>query len=104
MSARIAMAFLAAGILPSNALAQDKRPLPDEGAIKAATELVQNVFRDDFAKANTRQKKAELAAVLLKQGRETKDDIAGRFVLLTEASRLAGDAADFPAAVAAIAA
>lgn len=66
---------------------------PSAEAVRAASGKVRDVFADDFAAAKTPDKKRELAARLGEQAAATHDP-AERWVILSEALRLAIDGGD----------
>ena len=68
-----ALAFL---LLASLALAQPrgKMPVPAFAEQQKSRDLVADVLADDFAKATDGASKLKLAATLLQQSREAKDD------------------------------
>jgi hypothetical protein len=78
-----------------------KLPVPEGEALKRAETLVREVFKDDFAKKDLGGRRA-LARALLKQGLETKDDPAVRFVLFREAADVAADGGDLKLALEAL--
>src|SRR5438045_8108105 len=69
---------------------QDERVNPpSEEAQANALKQIRDIFKDDYAvKTTSAQKK--LGALLLKQGRDTKDDAALQYILFREAAELAG--------------
>lgn len=69
-----------------------KLPVPSEAAQARALALVLDIFKEDIDSAKTPQAKAKLAANLLQQGKESRDDAANRYVLYREALRLAAQA------------
>src|SRR5687767_7458432 len=90
-----------AAVLILLAPVQDGRtPPPDAAAQKNAEKLVRDVFKDDYARKDPASRRG-LAAKLLKQAGETKDDAVARFVLLSEARDIAADAGDVRTALAA---
>jgi hypothetical protein len=69
--------------------------IPDAKAQAKIETLLQELFKDDYAKAQQdAASRARLAQTLLAEGRDTDDDRAGRFVLLREARDLAAAAGD----------
>jgi hypothetical protein len=78
-----------------------KLPVPQPEAMKRAEGLVRDVFKDEFARKDAPGRRA-LGRFLLKQGRETTDDPAVRFVLFREAADIAADSADLKTALEAI--
>lgn len=79
-----------------------KTPAPDKAAQDKALKLVLEVFQEDLQNAREPAARVKLAAELLQQGRETKDDLALRFVLLREARDLAAEGGDAALAFSAI--
>jgi WD40 repeat protein len=92
--------FFAVGLLllvPGFSLAQDakKWPIPSQDAQAKIESLLQELFKDNFLKAQKDPlERARLAQTLLAEGRETKDDVAGRYVLFSKAHALAAQAGD----------
>lgn len=81
---------------------QDKKvPVPDPSALKEAETLLRSVFKEEFAKKSLPDRLA-LAQKLYKQGSETMDDPASRYVLLREAKDLLLGAGDFDGATRAV--
>jgi hypothetical protein len=78
-----------------------KAPVPDAAAQREAEKLIRELFKADYAKRAPTDVQV-LAAKLLQQGRETKDDPAGQFVLLQQARELAVQAGDLATALAAV--
>src|ERR1043165_941481 len=91
----LAMLFLAL-VAPSVPLAaQEKKiPVPDQAAQDKAFKLVLDIFGDDLNQAKTPALRSKLAATLLAQGKEVKDDPATRYVCYREARDLAAKGAD----------
>ncbi len=72
-----------------------KRPIPAKEAQAKVEKLLDELYKDDFAKAEKDTTlRARLAQTLLFEGKETKDDTAGRYVLLSMAQSLAAQAGD----------
>ena len=71
-----------------------KTPVPAQAAQDKARKLVLEVFADDLKSAQEPAARVKLAAELLQQGRDTKEDQALRFVLLQEARDLAARGGD----------
>ena len=71
-----------------------KAPVPAKAAQDKALKLVLEVFQDDLTAAKEPAAKVKLAAELLQQGRDTKDDQALRYVLLQQARELAAQGGD----------
>ncbi len=63
--------------------------VPDAGAQEQANKLLRQLFGAEIDAARTPQAKVELARKLLQQGIDSRDDPAGRYVLLTKAKELA---------------
>jgi hypothetical protein len=78
--------------------AEEKVPVPDAAAQQAALKTVKEVFADDYKKPKP-EEKAALAATLLKQGIESKDEPATQYVLLQEAAGLAVQVGDAETAI-----
>lgn len=78
-----------------NASARPERraPVPSSAASRQALADVKEIFRDDYAKATNPQARIALARTLLSQADKTSAPIE-RWVLLSEAMRLASDAGD----------
>ena len=100
----ISTAVLWLAIMPAAVTAQGtgKTPVPDKTAQDKAFKLVLDIFGDDLEKATTESAKAKLAAYLLQQGKEVKDDPAIRYVCYREARKLAAQAGDANLALAVI--
>jgi WD40 repeat protein len=81
----------------SFASAQDTKrwPIPSQAAQAKIENLLQELYKDDLAKAgNDPSLRRRLAQTLLFEGKETKDDAAGRYVLFSKAQTLAAQAGD----------
>jgi hypothetical protein len=78
-----------------------KAPVPGEAAQQEAMKLIRDLFKAEYARRAPADVQA-LAAKLLQQGRETKDDLVGQFVLLQQARELAVQAGDLATALAAV--
>lgn len=78
-------------------------PVPNDAALKEAQELVAEVYADDITQAKTPQAKVGLAKKLLKAAIDTKNDAAGRYVLLGMARDIATRVGDAETAFASIA-
>ena len=92
-------------LLPNLAASQEskKRPIPSKDAQAKIEALLQELYKDDFAKAEKDATlRARLAQTLLFEGKETKDDAAGRDVLFSKAHALAAQAGDVNTALQAI--
>jgi WD40 repeat protein len=91
-------------LLPLFSYSQEskKRPIPDKAAQAKIDALLDELYKDDFTKAQKDPLvRARLAQTLLFEGRETKDDSAGRYVLFSKAHALAAQAGDVTTALAA---
>ncbi|MBI2804745.1 MAG: WD40 repeat domain-containing protein [Planctomycetes bacterium] len=72
-----------------------KRPIPSKEAQAKIEKLLDELYKDDFAKSEKDPVlRARLAQTLLFEGKETKDDAAGRYVLFSKAHLLAAQAGD----------
>ena len=84
-----------------------RHPVPDPAAQAQALQLLRELFADEYRRAETSPAAVnELTNELVRQAqqmrpRNTPDDVASRYVLLTEAVALASGAHDFSAALAA---
>jgi len=76
-------------------------PEPLEKDQARAEALIRQVFRDEYARPSPADRRA-LAQKLLRQGIETRDDTAARFVLLREARDLAAQSGDVDLALRAL--
>ncbi len=76
-----------------------KLPVPEAAKQAAAEKLIRDLFRKDYLAAKRPADKLTLAAKLMQQAEETKDDPAARFVLLREARDLATQAGDVSVAL-----
>jgi WD40 repeat protein len=74
-----------------------KLPLPDDAAQAKAEGDIKQIYKDDYAKKPS--ERDPLAWKLLDKARQTKDDMAGRYVLLREARDVAAAAADAASAL-----
>lgn len=97
----VALLFSAFLNPPSPGQQDGRAKVPDPAAQKEAEKLVREVFRDEFSRKG-RPERLSLARKLLSQATETKDDPATRFVLLSQASELAGQAGNASLALQAI--
>jgi hypothetical protein len=80
-----------------------RRPVPDEKALAKAEELVRRVLAEDFERAEKEPGgRAKLIALLLEQGRETRDLYDARYVLFREARDQAIRAGDVKHALRAV--
>jgi WD40 repeat protein len=72
-----------------------RKAVPDEKAQARIESLLQELFKDDFARAaKDATARARLASTFLSEGRDTDDDVAGRYVLFRQARDLAAKAGD----------
>lgn len=85
----------------ARAQSEPKLPVPDAAAQKNAEKLLQEIFKDDYAKRSPADKTA-LAAKMMAQARDVKDDAVSRFVLYREAQSLYTAGGDGDAALTAI--
>ena len=77
-----------------------KSPIPSKEAQAKVESLLQELYKDDLAKAEKDPVlRGRLAQTLLFEGKETKDDAAGRYVLFTKAHELAAQAGDVSTAL-----
>ncbi len=77
-----------------------KAPIPAPQAQAKAETLIQELFKDELAKAQKdASAKGRLAITFLQEGKDTNDDPAGRYVLYQHALRLASEAGDAPTAL-----
>ncbi len=77
------------------------QPVPNMALLGNAQEMIHKVFAADFAKTTPADRQS-LAKTLLNQGIKTKDDLAARYVALSDAVELAASTGDAATAVAAI--
>jgi WD40 repeat protein len=72
-----------------------KWPIPSTQAQAKIESLLQELYKDDLVKAETDPiVRGRLAQTLLFEGKETKDDAAGRYVLFSKAHAMAAAAGD----------
>ncbi len=76
-----------------------RQPVPDEAALVSATETIHETFKDEYELATTPAQLIELANILLKQARETKNDSASQYALLQEAGKKANSAGELQLAL-----
>ena len=79
-------------VSPRLALAQGKTakaPVPSEADQAKASQLIKEVYHDEYANADSLGAKQALAKKLLEKARETQDDLVAKYVLL----RIARDVA-----------
>jgi hypothetical protein len=78
-----------------------KLPVPDAAAEKKAERDVRDVFKAEYARKSPAER-AALAALLMAQALQTKDDPAARYVLLREARDVAAGEGDVRSALVAV--
>lgn len=71
-----------------------KQPVPTADQLEQAEANVQEIFKQEFAKAIRLADKADLAKKLLEQSKTTTDDLPGQYALLQAANDLAVTAGD----------
>ena len=94
---RALLILFVAGALSLTLGAQEsgkKQPIPDKAAQAKALALVLDIFKEDIDNAKEPAQQTKLAASLLQQGKEIRDDPAVRYVLFREARTLAAQAGD----------
>src|SRR5262245_30227930 len=98
------LAMIAAGgaTPPAAQEVQKKHPVPAEKAQAKARDLIFDIFKDDLEHAKEPDAKSKLAAYLIGQGKESRDDLTNRYVLYIEATALAAAAGDAPLALSAL--
>jgi hypothetical protein len=79
--------MLNAGLLLLVASLQTRAPIPDAGAQKEAEKLIHDLFKEDYAKKAPTDR-FSLAEKMLKQARETKNELSACFVLYRESQDL----------------
>ena len=86
------LSLLASGLFPweGRHVAQDvkKSAVPDSALQKQAEKVVREVLKEDYAKRNPVDRQV-VVRKLLKQGMETRDDLAVKYVLLRDALEMA---------------
>jgi hypothetical protein len=98
----ILIAGFTGGAAPKDEPAKDERsPVPDAASQEKSEKLIKELFKDEYARKSPREK-LSLAAQFLEQARETKDDLAARFVLMREARDLGAQAGDPSMAIKAV--
>jgi hypothetical protein len=94
----LALLLVAGGV--AHGQPANKRPVSPPAAQAKAEKLIQELFGPDLARAaKVAADKARVAQLFLAEGRDTTDDAAGRYVLLTRAHRLASEAGDVATAL-----
>jgi hypothetical protein len=77
-----------------------KSPLPAPALVVKAEALVHELYSKEYDKAQKDvAARSQLALTLLQEGRDTNDDLAGKYVLFREARDLAARAGDAPTAL-----
>lgn len=80
-----------------------KQPIPRPGEIGKAESLIQELYKEEFSKAKSdNAAKARLAQMLLQEGKDTTDLLAGRYQLFVHARKLSSEVGDGPTALQAI--
>jgi hypothetical protein len=82
------LTLLVGGVLCLSLFADEsgkKLPVPSKTAQAKSLALVLDIFKDDIQAATDAEAKVKLAANLLQQGRDSRDDAANRYVLFREA-------------------
>lgn len=89
--------FVLASLLAvsASAVGEDPAPVPVPPAadVENATKLIRDLFKDEYAKTQTKARQA-LAEKLFKQAEETNDDPAARYALYREAADIAANNGD----------
>jgi hypothetical protein len=102
-SSVLALLLVPAGMLHADEPGGKRTAVPDQAAQKKVEGLIRELFQEEYAKAQKdSQARARLAATLLQEGKDTADNIPGRYVLFREARELAASAGDAPTALQAI--
>jgi hypothetical protein len=98
----LAIALLAVVATISHAQEGKKHPIPSTDAQAKIESLLKEIYQKEFAKAEKDPtERGRLAQTMLFEGKETKDDATGRYVLLSYAHNLAAAAGDVNTALAA---
>jgi hypothetical protein len=96
-------AFMLAGVVDRSAAQESaKSPIPSASAQQEARRTVLEIHDGEYRQAKSTAQKTDLAKKMLAEGRETKDDAAGRYMLFSIASDIAVGLADATLAVSAI--
>lgn len=91
-------------VSPVNGQGAKKPPIPSTAAQAKADALVQELYKDELARAlKDPAARLRLAITFLQEGKDTNDDPAARYVLYQRALTLAAQAGDAPTALQAIA-
>jgi WD40 repeat protein len=81
------------GVLAADEIKSDRKPVPTATAQAEAEKLIREVYKAEFARHRAADQLA-LAKKLLAEGRNTRDNVAGRFVLYREVRDLAVQGGD----------
>ena len=87
---------------PTTVASLDKLPVPSVFDQAEGKRKVESILADDFAKANDADAKVELAAKLIEYAQDSSEEVGTQYVLLSEAQRLALEAANLTVALDAI--
>ena len=79
-----------------------KLTVPDEAAQKETAKLIEEVYGDELGEAKKSTEKVALARKLLGAGRETNDDVAGKYGLFRLALKMSSSVGDVDTALEAI--
>ena len=75
---------------PAKKPSDKKLPIPDKKAQQTAATLIGDLYRNELIKSLTdNDARLKLAQTLLFEARDTSDDAAGKYMLLSEAAQLA---------------
>jgi uncharacterized protein (TIGR03067 family) len=95
LASLLALLLLGSARSPLAAQEAKKTKPPSAKEVAEATKLVKDLYKQDYAEAqDNAAARVKLAATLLKQAKDTKDEAAARFVLLREARDLAAQGGD----------
>lgn len=104
--AAIVIGLFTALAVPGNSRlpVQESRKLavPAAKAQDKSRALILDIFKDDLENAKAPEAKSKLAAYLVQQGKESREDMTNRYVLYIEATALAASAGDVPLALSAL--
>jgi hypothetical protein len=79
----------------------EKRAIPDASSQKEALKLIRDIFKEEYGRKAPADRQA-LAAKLLQQALESKDDPTSQYVLFEETRGLAAEGGDVPTALKAV--
>src|SRR5688572_16064623 len=68
---------------------KERLPVPGEAEQRAATKTIAEIYKGDYERAKTSERRIEVAKKMLADALALKDDVVGRYVLL----RITRDAA-----------